>query len=337
MGKRPECPQPYVPFPQYWDTDPPPKRRGLSTPSADEFRCLNLSLTVPRDALEDGGENRTSRVPVLVFIHGGGFAGGSHTVRCGDRLLFDPTDLVSTSVELKTPIIVVAINYRLGPFGFLASSELFTFNDEHKEPRGNYGLRDQTRALEWVSLFAAGFGGDPENVTVHGTSAGSIAIQYHLANRATKSLFRRAILCSGSLLSLPPRPVVRSQAQFDAYVQGLGIQAKNAELVAKLQTIPGDELLKGLRHLALAAAVFTPTIDDETVTQDSVTELLTTSTRNIMIGACIDEVSSTGVVSLPRTNHPVSSTKSSRSFLGLKPTTWTRRPTRTISTLSSWS
>lgn len=119
--------------------------------------CLNLNVTIPSDTPLSGA------LPVMVFIHGGGFImGGSHWPQ------YDPCRLVKMSVEMNMPVVVVNINFRMGMLGNLTSEEL-----RKAGYPGNNSLRDQQCALRWVKKFIGGFGGDKDNVTVFGESAGA--------------------------------------------------------------------------------------------------------------------------------------------------------------------
>lgn len=120
------------------------------------------------------------KLPVMVFIHGGGFVGGSAIGTRSDRLI-------------EEDIILVTINYRLGPFGFLSTQD--------EVVPGNNGLKDQLFALQWVHNNIDLFGGDPEKVTLFGQSTGAASVGYHLINQNAKGLFQGAILQSGSPLS----------------------------------------------------------------------------------------------------------------------------------------
>lgn len=121
--------------------------------------CLNLNITVPRTVQA----STSAALPVMVFIHGGGFImGGSHWPQ------YDPCRLVKLSAEVDLPVIVVNINYRLGILGNLTSSEL-----RQAGYPGNNSLRDQKCALRWVKEFIGGFGGDGGNMAVFGESAGT--------------------------------------------------------------------------------------------------------------------------------------------------------------------
>lgn len=120
--------------------------------------CLNLNITVP--SLHTGADGV---LPVMVFIHGGGLIMGANSWP-----QWDPARLIKVSTDFGMPIIVVSVNYRLGAPGNLTSDELRSAGY-----LGNNSLRDQRCALEWVQKFIGGFGGDEENVTVFGVSAGA--------------------------------------------------------------------------------------------------------------------------------------------------------------------
>lgn len=137
--------------------------------------CLNLTVWTP-----DGATRETPR-PVMVWIHGGGFLNGSSDI------------YNSRSLTTLGDIVVVSINYRLGALGFLAHPALA---GPGQEP-GNYGLADQQAALRWVRDNIAGFGGDPERVTIAGESAGAMSVCDHLVAPESAGLFRAAIMQSG--------------------------------------------------------------------------------------------------------------------------------------------
>nr|WCC58169.1 carboxylesterase [Pharsalia antennata] len=139
--------------------------------------CLYLNVYTP---VVPGTE---ANLPVLVFIHGGGFVGGS-----GVYDGFGPEFFMDTG-----RLVVVTINYRLGPFGFLST--------EDDVIPGNYGLKDQRFALQWVQDNIYLFGGDPSKVTIDGQSAGSASVSYHVISSQSKGLFRAAIHESGTVLT----------------------------------------------------------------------------------------------------------------------------------------
>lgn len=118
-------------------------------------------------------------LPVMIFIHGGSFKSGS-----GNEEIYGPDFLV------KNEVILVTINYRLGVFGFLSL--------QSKNIPGNAGMKDQVAALKWVKSNIENFGGDPNNITIFGESAGAASVSFHLISPLTKGLFKRAIIQSGS-------------------------------------------------------------------------------------------------------------------------------------------
>ena len=145
-----------------------------SGPSED---CLYLNVFTPASA------KGNSKLPVMFWIHGGGYSGGSASEprHNGDFL---PTK----------GVVLVTINYRLGVFGFLATSDLAK---EAGGAAGNYGLLDMVAALQWVKANIAKFGGDPGNVTIFGESAGSFAVSTLMASPPAQGLFQKAIGESG--------------------------------------------------------------------------------------------------------------------------------------------
>jgi para-nitrobenzyl esterase len=137
--------------------------------------CLRLSVTAP------DGATAEDRLPVLVWIHGGSYVAGA-----GDLPIFDPAALVQ-----EQQVIVVAVTFRLGVLGFLGEDD----TDGDAVPP-NLGLLDLIEALRWVRRHIAGFGGDPEAVTLFGQSAGGDAVAHLMAASGAEGLFRRAIIQS---------------------------------------------------------------------------------------------------------------------------------------------
>lgn len=139
--------------------------------------CLFLNIFAP-DTAKPG-----DKLPVLVYIHGGGFTGG-----CGHEKHFDEPVWASHGV------IGVTLNYRLGPMGFVTLPEL----KEEAGFTGNYGLYDQQTAILWVKHNIASFGGDSENITIMGQSAGAMSVQQHSLSPMSKGLFQKAVMSSGA-------------------------------------------------------------------------------------------------------------------------------------------
>ncbi|MBQ3420097.1 MAG: carboxylesterase family protein, partial [Romboutsia sp.] len=142
--------------------------------------CLFLNIWIPEDATPD------SNLPVLFYIHGGGFTGG-----CGHEKHFDGPVWPSKGV------IAVTCNYRLGPLGFMCLPEL----KEEAGFTGNYGLYDQLIALKWVQNNIASFGGNPQNITIMGQSAGAMSVQQQCVSPLTDGLFSKSIMSSGGVVS----------------------------------------------------------------------------------------------------------------------------------------
>ncbi|MGL4606750.1 MAG: carboxylesterase/lipase family protein [Eubacteriaceae bacterium] len=143
--------------------------------------CLFLNVWTPSTQPQ-------KELPVYVFIHGGAFATGS-----GTEMMFDGSRMAQEG------LIVVTINYRLGAFGFLATDAL----KKEQGTTGNYGILDQILALKWVQANIKSFGGDPNQVTIGGESAGAFSVTALLLSPLAKGLFNQAIVESGSILSIP--------------------------------------------------------------------------------------------------------------------------------------
>ena len=148
-------------------------RLGLIDIEGGSEDCLTLNVTRPDDDRED--------LPVMVWIHGGSFLHGS-----GSQPIYNSEALVERGV------VLVTVNYRLGRLGFFAHPALAGEGDV-----ANFGLLDQVKALEWVRDNIAAFGGDPDNVTIFGESAGGASVNALMASPAARGLFAKAISQSG--------------------------------------------------------------------------------------------------------------------------------------------
>lgn len=190
--------------------------------------CLYLNVWTPARSTEE-------RLPVMVWIHGGGFTVGS-----GSQVLYEGKHLAHKGV------VVVTINYRLGPFGFMAHPKLS--EESPHGVSGNYGLLDQIQALKWVRNNIAAFGGDPGNVTVFGESAGGASVCALLASPLAEGLFHRAIAESGAFLSMSTASSRRGDTLAEAEELGekvsheLGCDREEDELAALRSKSP-EELL----------------------------------------------------------------------------------------------
>ena len=149
------------------------RKGGTYTYSED---CLFLNIFTP-DTAKEG-----DKLPVLVYIHGGGFTGG-----CGHEKHFD------CPVWPTKGVIGVTLNYRLGPMGFVCLPQL----QEEAGYTGNYGLFDQLTAIQWVRDNISAFGGDPDAITIMGQSAGAMSVQQHSLSPLSRGMFRGAVMSSG--------------------------------------------------------------------------------------------------------------------------------------------
>jgi para-nitrobenzyl esterase len=211
-----------------------------SGPSED---CLYLNVWTPATSSK-------ARVPVMVWIYGGGFSAGatSEPRQDGENLA-------------RKGVVVVSMNYRLGVFGFFSHAELAKESAHHAS--GNYGLLDQLAALQWVQRNIAAFGGDPHNVTIFGESAGSFSVSALMASPLAQGLFQRAIGESGALFSKTRRtkPLAESEEAHEKYADSLGTHSLNA-LRAKL----ADEILQAALKQELP--LFFPNIDGYFLPED---------------------------------------------------------------------
>ena len=193
--------------------------------------CLYLNVWAPADA---------RHAPVFVWIHGGALSGGS-----GSEPLYDGTKFAERG------IVVVTINYRLGPLGFLVHPALSA--ESRRKISGNYGLLDQVAALEWVKKNIGAFGGDAANVTIAGESAGGLSVMYLMAAPGAHGLFHKAILQSSYMVSAQE---LRT-ASHDAYsgeALGMWLQGKlGAGDLAGLRSMDAQKIVDGA-----AAAGFFP-------------------------------------------------------------------------------
>jgi para-nitrobenzyl esterase len=203
-----------------YQPDPPP----IFGPYTEEFvvgpkpseDCLYLNVWAP----SKGAKTR----PVLVFLHGGGFLGGSGAIE-----IYNGKHLASKG------IVVVSINYRVGPFGFFVHPDLRRTEDGGTP--GNYGILDQIAALKWVRDNIDAFGGDPDNVTLAGQSAGAISVSALMVSPAAKGLFHKAILESPVAIGRPTPSSSDAQERGRAFLQYLGSPS-----VAALRQRPAKDI-----------------------------------------------------------------------------------------------
>ena len=207
----------------------PAPMQGGNPPSGKSEDCLYLNIWSPAKSAKE-------KLPVLVWIYGGGFSFGSTSEPGynGEKLA-------------KKGVILVSIAYRVGQLGFLAHPELSSESSGHVS--GNYGILDQIAGLKWIQKNIAAFGGDPKKVTIFGESAGGISVSMLCASPLAKGLFRGAVSQSGGSFG-PTRATTfpgenmktLKQAEEDgiAYVQKAG-----ATSIADLRKLPSDKVPSG--------------------------------------------------------------------------------------------
>ena len=182
--------------------------------------CLYLNVWTP--AKSGGG-----KLPVLVYIFGGGFQNGD-----GSEYRYDGESMA------RKGIVVVTVNYRLGIFGFFSHPDLTKESPHHAS--GNYGMLDQVAALEWVQKNIAAFGGDPKHVTVGGESAGSISVSALMASPISKNLMAAALGESGALIStLPPKALTETEKDGVTFSEKAGVAS-----ISALRALTADKIME---------------------------------------------------------------------------------------------
>jgi para-nitrobenzyl esterase len=242
----PDCAQ--LPFPG--DAAP------LGVPPAED--CLYANVWAP-----DGSAGK--KLPVMVWIYGGGFVNGGSSPSVYDGSQF-----------ARHGIVFVSFNYRVGRFGFFAFPALTKENPN--EPKGNYGYMDQIAALQWVRRNAAAFGGDSANVTIFGESAGGGSVLTLMTSPLSKGLFKRAVVESGGGRSLlmgqrylskqveggPPS----SESVGVAFAKKNGIEGEDAAALAALRKLPSNTVVSGLNMASMNTPTYGgPMIDGKVVVE----------------------------------------------------------------------
>lgn len=227
-----------------------------TTPSED---CLYVNVWAPQHA--------SAPLPVMVWIYGGGFVNGGSSPA-----------VYSGANFARDGIVFVSFNYRLGRFGFFAFPALI----KQGGPVGNYAFMDQIAALKWVRRNISAFGGDPNEVTVFGESAGGMSVNTLLTSPLARGLFERAMIESGggrdNLLAPPPldRPGPHGQpsavADGIAFAEAMGIHGTGARALAELRELPAEKIVHGINMATMFAQrhIYSgPMIDGKIVVQPS--------------------------------------------------------------------
>lgn len=222
-----------TPFEAYNDTAVCPQMSG-QTPIGT-LQCLHLNIYVPNKA------TTKNLLPVMVWIHGGGFSIGS-----GNRADYSPELLI------KHDVVLVFINYRLGPYGFLCL--------DSEKVSGNQGLKDQYLALKWVKENIRDFGGDPRMVTVFGESAGAVSIEFFLLSNR-ELLFQRAIMQSGSTLKPIAVSKLNNEIAF-TIASNMGYETDNIENAIRfLSEKDSDLVIAATNEIENVYQIIRPCVD----------------------------------------------------------------------------
>ncbi|WP_438765691.1 carboxylesterase/lipase family protein [Kushneria sp. TE3] len=215
------------------------------TPAED---CLYLNVWAPADAIPDPEADRSqTNHAVLVWIHGGGYVNGGTS-----------TPVYDGSAFARDGVVLVSLNYRLGRFGFFAHPALS--REQQGQATGNYGVMDQVAALEWVQRNIAAFGGDADNVTLMGESAGGASVLDLTGSPAARGLFQRAVVMSGGGRALMgPMPALSddrpdhpsAETIGENFARRHGINKQGREALADLRALPAEQVVDGLNMSSL--------------------------------------------------------------------------------------
>jgi para-nitrobenzyl esterase len=232
-------------------------------PSED---CLYLNVWRPAGSA-------ARNLPVMVWIYGGGFVGGSSSSPNTSGVQF-----------AKQGVVLVAMNYRVGRFGFFAFPALSS--ERPNENKGNYAYMDQIAALQWVKRNIAAFGGNPNNVTIFGFSAGGVSVHSMLASPQARGLFHKAIVHSGgsrdSVLTarpmradgVDPNYPVSAETIGIQFAKSMGIEGTDQAALAKLRSLSADEVLRGAPPqpgVTVPSYETTPILDGKLITETAET------------------------------------------------------------------
>lgn len=228
--------------------------------------CLTINVQRP------SGTKSDAKLPVLFWIFGGGF-------ELGATSMYDGTSLVAESVAQGKPIIFVAVNYRVGGFGFMPGKEILA------DGSANLGLLDQRLGLQWVADNIAAFGGDPDKVTIWGESAGAISVMDQMLlydgdfSYKGKNLFRGGIMNSGSIVPAQKVDSKKAQAIYDTVVKAAGCSGSTDSLGC-LRNVPYTKFLQacnsvpGILGYSTVNLSYLPRPDGKTITDSPETLVL---------------------------------------------------------------
>ncbi|KAL6362950.1 hypothetical protein LRP88_02350 [Fusarium phalaenopsidis] len=213
-------------------------------PGCSGTECLNMNITVPQDA------SPSSKFPVIVFIHGGGFFTGANWWP-----QVDTKQIVRLSIQQGKPIIAININYRLGMAGFLTSLELRDAGFQ-----SNNGHHDQRVALRWIKQYISGFGGDPDRVTVAGESIGGLSALRALS--PDEKLAWRVVVLAGAPPLMTPPPLETAELPYQQVLKALEVEGGSpAERIQALKDASPEYLSSKIDK----GIMFTPLVDGKLI------------------------------------------------------------------------
>jgi para-nitrobenzyl esterase len=219
---------------------PQTSRQAFEAPIGNSEDCLTINIFT--------SARMDERLPVMVWIHGGGLISGTAA---------DP--LYDGSALARDGVTVVTFNYRLGALGWLAGGPV---SKDDEDGIGNYGMKDQIAALRWVHDNISAFGGDPDNVTIFGSSAGANAVAMLMASKRATGLFQKAIIQSASFRQLArDRSAAESAAQ--AFAQGLGVNEAEMRQSDLQKILAVQEKQAKDPHLRPAYTIDGSTVDEQ--------------------------------------------------------------------------
>ena len=245
----------------------PPPPPGAPQPPASSEDCLFVNVWRPASATP------TAKLPVMVWIYGGGFMGGSGS-----------SSFTSGTQFAKQGVVLVSFNYRVGRFGFFAFPALS--QERPAELKGNYAYMDQLAALQWVKRNIAAFGGDPGNVLIFGFSAGGVSVHSMIASPLARGLFHKAIVHSGgsrdSVLTarpmskdgVDPNYPVSGETIGTTFARSMGIETTDQAALDKLRALSAEQVLRGAPPAPGSNAPFfetTPILDGKLITETAET------------------------------------------------------------------
>lgn len=261
----PDCMQ--KPFPS--DAAP------LGTQPAED--CLYANVWAPAKA--------SGKLPVLVWIYGGGFVNGGAS----------PPTYAGTALAAQG-VVVVSFNYRVGRFGTFAHPQLSALDPDHGL-LGNYGFMDQLAALQWVQRNIGAFGGDPDRVTIIGESAGGMSVHTLVTSPMARGLFQRAVVQSGGDASASAGTLASAEQIGVRFAQANGIARDDAQALARLRAlsaeqVTGDLNLSTLSTPGTTAPTFSSPVTDGKLAVDVAAAYATGAFNRVpmMIGATSDDI-----------------------------------------------